>query len=81
MQYDGTQREIWRNGLCVARDVPGAPHATPHARTLAIGWRPDPPDSRNNVFFTVSDLRVYARALAEDEIAALAAMHTPGAPA
>jgi len=25
MQYDGTRQEICRNGLCVARDVPGRP--------------------------------------------------------
>jgi len=34
MQYDGTQREIWRNGLCVARDVPGRPVVPECMRSL-----------------------------------------------
>lgn len=47
----------------------------PHHPLAESSWTPFMPAP------SPPDLRVYARALAEDEIAALAAMHTSGAPA
>jgi len=77
-------------GRAVANEIP-PPHAhtqaptdddrgripsLPHHPLAESSWTPFMPPAPSP-----PDLRVYARALAEDEIAALAAMHTPGAPA
>lgn len=74
MQYDGERREIWRDGVCVNHDIPNARHAVRHSRNLRIGEYPT-----QNV--RICDLRVYNRALGEDEIAALFGMYTVVDPA
>ena len=72
MQYDGKQLQIWRDGMCVAQDVPEVPHSVISGSNLMLG-RLD-----NSATLLISDLRVYARALPEDQILALYRMHNVG---